>query len=432
MKKVLFFMSMIALGTTTINAQSLDAINDLMSKNQFSAAKTAIDKFLSEPKNATAADGWYYKGRIYNSLSRDAATAKADAYTYKVASFEAFNKYQQIAGKKDIRMIGENYTSYVDLYLGLYDLAAKQFNDKDYQGAYNSFSKSQVIEDFILSKNYTYTEIKLNKLDTSLVMNTAAAAIQIGDTVNAIKAYNKIIDAKATGPEYEQVYEFLASYYKSKKDAANFQASVAKGKAAYPKSSFWDEIELQNISESGDKNAMFAKYEELYTKNPLNYNNTLNYAIEMYNLIYVKDINNKDVDRNAKIDETKANKLTSILKSILPIDKANEVNMLMANHLYACASNYSQRAALIKEGKLAKPADLKNKKDLNALTITKLDEMTPYAENGIKYYAQLKEMKSRAKVNYQILAGYLAETYSLKNNVKKAAEYEKLKASIKF
>jgi hypothetical protein len=431
MKKVLFFMSLVAIGTT-VHAQSLDAIGEMMNKNQFAAAKTAIDKHLGEAKNANSADGWYYKGRIYNSLSREATTPKADAFTLKENAFDAFKKYQQIAGKTELRMLGENYGSYLDLYLGLYDMGAQQFNDKDYTGAYKSFLKAQVVEDFIFEKKYTYPQLQLNKLDTSLVMNTAAAGLQAGDTVNAHKAYHRIIDANVAGPNYEQVYEYLTSYYKSKKDDVNFKAMLAKGKATYPNSNYWNEIELQNISESGDKTAMFAKYEEIYTKDPANYNNALNYSIEMYNVIYVKDMAGKDVDRSVKIDEVKANKLTTILKSIIPLDKGNEANMLMANHLYAYASNYSQRAAVVKQGKLAKPADLKMKKDLDALTMAKLDELTPYAEKGIKYFAAQTELKSRARANYRALAEYLSETYGLKKDLKKVAEYDKLKASIKL
>lgn len=415
-------MSFICFGLFT-QAQSLDDIGGLMDKSKFAEAKTAIDKYLTDPKNANSSDGWYYKGRVYNSLSRDASVSKDDAIAYKQIAFDAFRKNQTI-DKKDFRMLTEFYSSYLDLYLGFYDLGAQLFNAQEYTKAYNSFTKAQEVENFILARNYIYKEIKLNALDTGLVMNTAAAAIQIGDSINAVKNYTKVINANVKGAEYERIYEFLATYYKVKKDETNLQDIMKKGRAAYPASTFWNEFELQMLSENPDKTAMFAKYEELYQKDPLAFNNTYNYAVELYNAIYEKDFKNINVER--------ADKLTMILKSAIAADKGIDANMLMANHLYNYAADFSSRAATIKEGKLAKPADLKQKKDLNLVANAKMNELIPYAENGIKYYAAQTELKNRAKVNYQLLAGYLSDIYRVKADLKKAAEYEKLKASIKF
>ena len=422
MRKSFILISLLTI-TWFAQAQSLDDIGGMMDKSKFADAKNAIEKYLADPKNANSSDGWYYKGRIYNSLSRDAAVSKADALSYKQNAFDAFKKNQAL-DKKDFRMITEQYTSYLDLYLGFYDLGAQLFNDKNYNSAYNTFIKAQEVENFILAKNYTYKEIQLNKLDTGLVMNTASAAVLLGDSVNAVKNYTRIIDAKIAGAEYERVYEFLATYYKVKKDEANMQAIITKGRAAYPASNFWNEFELQALSENTDKTAMFAKYEELFIKDPSNFNNNYNYGVELYNSIYEKDFKNVNTDR--------ADKLTQVLKAAIATDKGNDANMLMTNHLYNYAADYSSRAALIKEGKLAKPADIKTKKDLNVLANAKMDELIPFAEKGIKFYSEQKELKNRAKVNYQLLAGYLADIYRVKANVKKADEYDKLKASIKF
>ena len=123
-----------------------------MDKQQYAAAKVAIDKYISDPKNAASAETWYYKGRIYNSLSRDTTIAKADAYNYKLTAFEAFKKNQQL-DKLDLRMNTEFYKSYLDLYLGFYDLGAQNFNLKNFPASFNAFSKSQELENFILSKD---------------------------------------------------------------------------------------------------------------------------------------------------------------------------------------------------------------------------------------------------------------------------------------
>jgi hypothetical protein len=423
MKKTVIFSLFVTLAIPSFS-QSLDEIGEMMNKKQYVEAKAAIDKHLLDTKNAAKADGWFYKGRIYNTVSRLATTAKPDALSQKTASFEAFQKYQKLADKNELKMIGENYISYLDLYLGAYDLGANQYNEKEYQIAYNAFSKAQEIENFILDKNYTYTEMKLYRLDTSLLMNTCAAALKIGDTATAIKGYNRLVEANVSGEGYEEIYEFLAKYYNSKKDNANLNSILAKGKKLYPKSNFWSEVELLILTEKGDRAALLAKYDELYKSDPSNFFTGYNYSVELYTSLYGKDVTKVDVDV--------ANKLTQVLKTTIAVDTSNEANMLMTNHLYNFAADYSIKAASIKEGKVPKPDDAKKKKELATLANAKMDELIPYAETCIKYYGSKTNLKTRAKINYELAAGYLVEVYKIKANLKKVAEYEKLRKSIQL
>ena len=421
MKRVLIFCMLITVAGRSFS-QSLEDINKLMDKNQFAAAKIQIDKYTTDPKTGLDAFGWYYKGRIYNSLSRDAATPKADAYQYKLAAFDAFQKYQQM-DKLDIRMKAEFWKSYLDLYLGLYDLGAQQFSAKDYSSAYKSFSKAQDIENFILSRNYTYDEIKLTKMDTSLVMNTGASALQANDTINAVKSYRKITDANITGKDYEEVYEYLAGYYSRHNDQPNLQAIMNKGKAAYPNNSVWNQLEVEALTGSGDKKAMFAKYDELFKQDPSNFTNTYNYAAELYNNLYGKDASENP-------DPAMKDKLTEVLKAAMINDtKGMDASVLMVNHLYNDAAAYSSAAALVKG---SKPDDVKKKKELNALSDAKMNEAIPYAEKVLKFYSEQTGLSTRQKVDYRAVAETMSDIYTAKGNLKKAAEYDKIKEGIKF
>ena len=418
MKKVLI-LTLLVTGTFRGFSQSLEDINKLMEKNQFLPAKDAIDKYLGDPKNASSAEGFYYKGRIYNSLSRAGTTSKPDAYTYKIIAFDAFKQNQQL-DKMDFRMKSEFYKSYLDLYAGFYDLGAQQFNDKDYTGAYNSFLKASEIENFILSKKYIYEQVKLNTLDTSLILNIATAALQAKDNVNAEMYYRKLTDAGIIGKDYEQIYEFLVSYYNEKKDEVNLQNILSKAKTAYPKNNYWNEMEMERLVKSGDKKAMFAKYEELYVKDPANFGNNYNYAIEMYNYIY-KDL--KDTDPASK------DKLTALLKNAILHDTTIDATSLLTNHLFNAAADLSTSAALIKS---TKPDDVKKKKELNTLAIAKMDETIPYAEKLIKHYSSQPKLTTKQKANEMTMLGFLSDIYSAKGNPKKSAEYDKMRSDIKF
>lgn len=422
MKKLCFF-SFVLFVAAGAGAQSLDDIGKLMEKNKYDVAKVSIEKYISDPKNAASAEAWYYKGRIYNSLSKDTTVAKQDAYNYKQTAFDAFKKNQQL-DKFDLRMKTEFFKSYLDLYLGFYDLGAQNFNLKNYTAAYNSFSKSQEMENFILSKNYLYDEIKLNKLDTSLVMNIAAAALQASDTLNAVINYRRITDAGITGLDYERVYEYLARYYLDKKDNSNAQMILAKAKTAYPKNNFWNALEVEQISKSGDIKALLARYDELYNKDPRNFANGYNYAVEMYNSLWANE--------NKSPDTTLFLKLITVLKSAIAVDESMDATMLLNNHLFNVAADYSNKAALIKVSKTTKPDELKKKKDLNASSISYMNELIPYGESMIKFLSAKTTLTTKQKINYKQVANYLSDAYRVKGDLKKSADYDKITDSIKF
>ena len=422
MKKLCFF-SYVLFVAAGAGAQSLDDIGKLMEKNKYEAAKVSIEKYIADPKNVTSAEAWYYKGRIYNSLSKDSTVAKQDAYTYKQTAFDAFKKNQQL-DKLDLRMKSEFFKSYLDLYLGFYDLGAQNFNLKNYPAAYNAFSKSQEMENFILSKNYLYDEIKLNKLDTSLVMNIAASALQASDTLNAVINYRRITDAGITGLDYERVYEYLARYYLDKKDNSNAQMILAKAKAAYPTNNFWNALEVEQISKSGNIKALLARYDELYNKDPRNFANSYNYAVEMYNSLWAND--------NKSPDTTLFIKLTTVLKSAIAVDESMDATMLLNNHLFNVAADYSTKAVLIKVTKTTKPDELKKKKDLNASSISYMNELIPYGESTIKFLSAKATLTTKQKINYKQVANYLSDAYRVKGDLKKSAEYDKITDSIKF
>jgi hypothetical protein len=71
MKKVLIFSLMLVIGASSF-AQSLDDIGKMFNDKQLAPAKIAIDKFFADSKNANDPTGLYYKGKIYNEISKAA------------------------------------------------------------------------------------------------------------------------------------------------------------------------------------------------------------------------------------------------------------------------------------------------------------------------------------------------------------------------
>ena len=419
MKKMVF-LALAMVSTLSVLAQDLDQINDMMGASKFREAKAAIDKYLQDPKKANDAQGWYYKGRIYNALSRDSSISQQELYTLKNDAFQAFQKNQAL-DQKDVYLKLETHLSYLDLYYGFYDLGAKEFNIKKYDAALDAFKKANDVKDYILSKKYSYDQANLYVLDTSLILNIAAAAINAKKEDEAVSYYKKLTDANVAGKDFRDVYEYLADYYSKKDDQASLKAILDKAKKLYPESELWTEIEIRSVAKSGDKQALFAKYEELVAQNPGNFTLSYNYAIEMYNSLYGKEA--KSVDNMAE-----KNKLTDVIKKSIDNEKQGDImaTVLMANHQYNMSADLLNASNAIKS---TKPDDVKKKKDLKALADKSMDECIIYADKAARFYEGLATRTGGQKANYKIVLGYLIDIYGLKNNKAKAAEYEKKNAA---
>jgi hypothetical protein len=418
MKKYSFFI-MLAFIATASFGQSLDELNKLVLLGQNKKAKEVVDKFLTDPKNATKAEGWFYKGRIYNGLSKDSGMATTDVLKLKNDAYAAFKKYQQLDAK-EVSFLAENHASYFDLYNGYFDIGAKEFNNKNFPLSLEGFKNALEVEEYVKSKGYEYNGFKFPALDTSLITNAAIAATQAKDEAAAAAFYRKLTDANVSGEAYLNIYQYLADYYLRVKDETNANAILEKGRTLYPENDYWTDIELDKVSKTGDKEALFAKYEDLMKKNPSKYSLPFNYAAEVFNYLYIGD----KKPANAGALKTK---LTDILKTAINLDKGIDGKMLMTRHLYNAAYDYQDSSKSIKG---AKPADIKKRNDYKALFLKNVDEAIPYGLAVADYFAALPTLKPVQKANYKNMLDIVSQLYATKGDLKKSAEYDKKKAAI--
>jgi hypothetical protein len=418
MKKYCFFI-MLAFIATASFGQSLDELNKLVVLGQNKKAKEVVDKFLSDPKNATKAEGWFYKGRIYNGLSKDSGLVTADVLKLKNEAYAAFKKYQQL-DTKEVSFLAENHGSYFDLYNGYFDIGAKEFNNKNFSLSVEGFKNALEVEEYVKSKGYEYNGFKFPTLDTSLITNTAIAATQAKDEATAASFYRKLTDANVSGEAYLNIYQYLADYYLRVKDESNANAILDKGRTLYPDNEYWTEVELDKVSKTGDKEALFAKYEDLMKKNPAKYSLPFNYAAEVFNYLYIGE----KKPANAGVLK---NKLTDILKTAINLDKGIDAKMLMTRHLYNAAYDYQDSSKSIKG---VKPADVKKKNDYKALFLKSVDDAIPYGLAVTDYFAALSTLKPVQKANYKNMLDIVSQLYATKGDLKKSAEIDKRKAAI--
>ena len=416
MRRILILCGLILIGTIA-NSQNLDDINDLMGNMQFKEAKVEVDKFLANPKKANVADAYYFKGRIYNSLSFDTSFPILERFSLKEDAFEAFKKNQQL-DPKEIRLKFENYNSYLFLHSGYVDLGIISFNSEKYELAEKAFKKAIEIENYMLDKKYEYSEKKLSRFDTSLILNIAVCAYRYKNDEVTKEYYQKIVDANLVGDDYKNAYEFIVDYYLKKDDEKGLNEILSKAKIAYPNDDSWIDTEIKFISKKGDRALLFSKYEELIKQYPKNFVLPYNYAVELYNNLYGKDAPNTG-------DLVMSEKLTALAKQAISIEDKAEISgtILICNHLYNMSADLYNNATVIKS---TKPEDIKKKNDMKVLAVKSADECIVYSDLAIKFYESLPARTDIQKANYKIILNYMEDIYTnIKKIPAKSAEYQK-------
>ncbi|MES1218011.1 MAG: hypothetical protein ABUT20_21065 [Bacteroidota bacterium] len=407
----LIFTTLLAVFAFTTYAQSIDDIKDLVGKQQWDKAKDQIDKYLANEKNAKKADGWFYKGVIYNEIG------KSDKYKSLVtgdARMEAFNslkKYIELDPKNILGTIEQN-VRFFDIYNGYFDLAANSFNSKNYDVAYENFKNANMVEDYVASKGFSYNNFSFPKLDTSLLQNTGVSALMAKKTDDAVIYYQKLADAKVTGKSYLEIYQFLVQYYNDKGDKVNRDKYLALGRELYPEDDYWVEAELKDAGT--DKQKLYAKYDELIQRYPTKYLIHYNYAAELFNYLFTQD--KKPADYGAVYT-----KLQDVLKKAIAIKPTPEANLLAARTVYNGIYDLEDASNAIK---CTKPDDVKKKNDLKTQIAARFEEMQPYAQSAFDPYAAKSSLKPGEKGNYKVATDLLTRYWESKKNAEKVKFYQ--------
>jgi len=410
----LIFSAMLAVFTLTMYAQSIDDIKDLVGKQQWDKAKDLVDKYTTSEKNSKKADGWFYKGVIYNELAKggDKYKAALNGIDGRMEAFNALKKYLDADPKNVLGTLEQN-VRFFDIYNGYFDIAANAFNAKNYDLAYENFKNAGVIEDFVASKGYTYNNFTFPKLDTSLIQNTAVSALMAKKNDDAAVYYQRLADAKIKGPSYLEIYQFLVQHYNDKGDKANRDKYVAIGRELYPTDDYWCEVELKEAGT--DKQKLFAKYDELLAGTNCNgYTMYYNYSAELFNYLFTQE------KKPADYKEVYV-KLQDVLKKGIAVKSTPEANLLMARAVYNGVYDLEDVVTAIKG---TKPDDVKKKNDLKAQIVTRFNDMLPYAQAAYDMYAAKASLKPGEKGNFKVVTDLLGRYYESKKDAAKVKQYQ--------
>lgn len=415
MKRIMIASLLVASGLGLF-AQATNKAKDLLKAKKVEEAKAEIDKVATNEKNAKEGETWYVKSKVYGELAND-STLKSKYPDARDESFEAIKKYAAVDDKKLISLTLDNYKPIMDAYQGYFKTGAAYYNSNNFADAYTNFKKCLDVSQYMNEKGWSQL-----KLDTSVVLYTGISAEKTNKKDEAAIYYGKLADAKVTGEGMGEIYKWLADYYNTKKDAANANKYIELGKSLYPKDVFWASMELDMARDKGNKDELFAKYEDIITKDPSNYLYSYNYGIELYKEAYKADTAARPANSKELISKAETNLKKALeLKPDYPA-----ANLVMGQILYNQGVDLNAKSKLIKlpaSGKL-KPEDQKMKDDMKAQMMKKFDESVPYFEKVEQVLGGQGKLKMEEKSNLKDAYDLLITIYDQKGLKDKVKAYE--------
>ncbi|MFM6926595.1 MAG: hypothetical protein ACKOU7_13900, partial [Ferruginibacter sp.] len=351
MKKYLLPVALL-MASFFANGQDLKSIDINVKLNKFDQAKTEIDSYLANAKNAAKADGWYYKAYIYNSLGRVATKPVAESKSLYQSAFDAIKKYAELDPKQALTAEEKNSTIY-NIYYGEYDLGIKTYNDNNYEESFDCFKKALEIHDHIYSNKLAGpNNLNLSAHDTDVVWNLAIIANTLKKKDDAAVYYKRIADADLSEEKYATAYDELILKYKREKNAELFNKYLAAAKKHYPiDMPYWENKEIEFALNGFEGEALLNKYEELIKALPNNYVVYYNYAVDIDKFLGTDAAKGKDAT-------VYRNKIEELFKKAVSLKSTIEGNLQLANLYYSKTYDLQEQAAKIKG---TKPAEVKVK-----------------------------------------------------------------------
>jgi hypothetical protein len=399
----------------------------LISDRKYDEAKTQIDGILAkDPKNSEAL---YLKSKVL-VLSADSTATKGDITGDPYGeAYDAFKKAisDSTNPKLILMVVKDNYQPIFGVYSGYFAEGAKAFNDAAPKGdvagftkAMDLFIKADQVGQYLAENKWA----NIGKVDTTLVLNIAKAALNAKKNDTARKYFKEIADAHIAGlhnakneadPAYELPYQWLTLDYKEAKDSANMVKYADIGKQLYPKDDYFDFVEMDYYRENDNKPELFKKYDVITARHPDSLRYHLNYATEIFSYVYNSDEGTVIKDKDALLATLK----DQLEKAHTLEPENSSVNILYSQYYYNNGIIALQNADKIKGAKLT-PDQQKQKKDLNDKGEAALKDAIPYAVAAVATLekGQKKSEKSKYKSAVNLLQN-IYQSLGDKVNLKK-------------
>lgn len=429
MKRIVLPFVFTLLVTLTFG-QDVKKATSYVNNKKYDKAKTEIDGILAkDPKNSQAL---YLKSKLYPLMADSSAFKNSFTGDPYDEAFDAFKKAMADSGNPAVTLlvVKDNYSPIFGIYSGYYQEAASAFNaaanssnkpdTTGFAKAMNLFIKANDVGQYIGQNKWA----RIGKVDTTLVLNIAKAALNAKKTDSARKYFKEIADAHISGlkseapdPGFELPYQWLTLDYKQAGDSANMVKYAAIGSQLYPKDDYFDFVEMDFYRESQNHADLFKKYDELTSRNPDSLRYHLNYATEIFSYVFGSDEGTVIPNRDDLL-----NTLQAQLDKAIALDPNNgNVNLLYAQFWYNKGIYALDDASKIKGAKLT-PEQTKNKADLTSQGKDNLQKAISYAEKASSTFEA--GYKTSEKSRYKSAVNLLQNIYQSLGNKEKLKEYQ--------
>jgi tetratricopeptide (TPR) repeat protein len=422
LKSFCLSLILVAASTGLFAQKQLDKVNELIEKKKYAEARTEIDNFLANEKNASNSNAWYTKAKVYSLIATDSTVANTVPNAKEVALDAAARHMQMENAVKDstkrfVQMTLDNRKPLTDLYAAYSKEAASFYNAGNYNDALKGFQGSLRIFDLLSKQGWTSGIV----IDTISVLYAGISAEKANKLDTAASYYAQIAEVKAKSQGFESIYKWLADYYKNKGDIEKASHFTNLGKQVYPDDPFWTGFEVSMLSEKGSKEQLFAKYDELIKANPTNAIYHYNYAVELYKAAYNEDTTQRP--ENAKEMTEKAIQLAQ--KSI-ELDPNYPNSRMLLGQIY-----YNEGVDIINENKAIRPkgnvkltaAQLKQKEELRQAAAKKFDDAIVHFEKIDQLLGGQGKLKMEEKQFLKDSYDLLINIYDQRQNQEKSAVY---------
>lgn len=384
-------------------AQNVDKAKDLLKAGKLTDAKTEIDKALAIEKNQKSGDAWYTKVKIYNAIA--AGPLSAQFPEARDSAFAALQKYTLVDDKKMIALQLDAFKPINEIYQGYFGAGANDYNAGKYDSALYNFKGALAASAFMNANKWTSL-----KIDTTSTLYAGISAEKAGKRDTAATYYAKIADAgidTINKSDMNAIYKWLVDYYSKKDDDANLQKYLAISSRIYPKDLFWSSTELDIVRAKGNKDSLWAKYDEIVKQFPDNYLFWFNYGLEEYQ--YASDTTAGH--RPANADDLTARAAVNLKKCLELQPDYPQAALVLGQISFNNGVDLQAQAKKV-VGKT--PEAAKQRGDLRAQAQTKFDESIPYFEKVDQDLGSKGKLKQEEKTALKDAYDLLITVYQQK------------------
>lgn len=255
------------LSTLLLKAQNYEATKNLIAMSQYTQAKEAIDRAMSNAAFISKAEAFIQKAAIYAGLAADPSRQGTTAADQLLAEADrAFKKYQEMDPEESLLSDVIYKPTPINIYAGFFASGYRDYEIKNWKPGFEKFKKVIEYSDMLAAKRIIGTD-----LDTNSILLAGITAEGAGLRDEAVKYYERLADLMISNPEYEGLYHFMVSYYAARNDLDKFEKYRIIGRKLYPNSQYfsYDKVDFA-IGREPDLNKKIKALESILAADPSN------------------------------------------------------------------------------------------------------------------------------------------------------------------